>query len=135
MRSRSIVWRAFSGVAVLIASSVPCFAADSAQVTPQHVAPNGILEAPKPEYPEAAKQRNQHGTGVFLLRTTIANGVVTEVITGQSTGQALLDDAAVKALRRWRFKPGVLIHREIHKPRLKRPITKDECLVLVPVSF
>ena len=94
-----------------------------------------MLEAPKPDYPDAAKQRNEHGTGVYLLRTKIATGVVTEIIIGQSTGSVLLDDAAMKALRRWRFKPGVLVHRDIHKPRLKRPIAKDECLVLVPVTF
>jgi TonB family protein len=129
MRFISAVVAAFSVIAP------KSFAAESAQVTPQHVTSKEILAAPKPEYPEAARQQHQHGTGVFLLRTKIPTGLVTEVITGQSTGNPLLDDAAVKALRKWRFKPGVLVHRDIHKPRLKRAVAEDECLVLVPVTF
>jgi TonB family protein len=135
MKARSIVSRALFGLLFLVPSSGATFAADSGPGTAQHVPANGILEAPKPEYPDAAKQRNEHGAGVYLLRTKIATGVVTEIIIGQSTGSVLLDDAAVKALRRWRFKPGVLVHRDIHKPHLKRPIAKDECLVLVSITF
>ena len=94
-----------------------------------------MLEAPKPWYPDVAERRHIHGSGVFLLRTNIQSGRVTEVIVGQTTGNPLLDCEAVKALRGWRFKPRVLVHRDIHKPRLKRPITNDECLIMVPVTF
>src|SRR5205807_5645400 len=91
-----------------------------------------MIEAPKPQDPYEGQRRRPHGTGAFLLRTIIQSGRVTQVIVGQSTGDTLLDAAAVKALRQWRFKPGVLVHRDIHKPRLNPPISKEECLVLVP---
>jgi TonB family protein len=107
----------------------------SGQVARPQVAMSDILEAPKPWYPDEAERHRIHGSGVFLLRTNIQSGRVTEVIVGQTTGNPLLDTEAVKALRRWRFKPGILVHRDIHKPQLKRPITKDECLVMVPVTF
>ena len=122
-------------VTALSALGASSLAAETARVMPPQQVTRHVVAAPKPEYPDAAKQRHQHGTGVFLLRTKIATGVVTEVITAQSTNYALLDDAAVKALRQWRFKPGALVHRDIYKPQLKRPIAKDECLVLVPVAF
>jgi len=107
----------------------------SAQVTRPMVAMSDILEAPKPWYPDVAERRHIHGSGVFLLRTNIQSGRVTKVIVGQTTGNPLLDFEALKALRQWRFKPGVLIHRDIHKPRLNPAISKDECLVMVPVTF
>ncbi len=119
----------------LLTVNLSSVAVVSAQVTRPMVAVSDILEAPKPWYPDFAERHHLHGSGVFLLRTNIQTGLVTEVIVGQTTGNPLLDDEAVKALRRWRFKPGVLVHRDIHKPRLKRPVTKDECLVMVPVTF
>jgi protein TonB len=119
----------------LFASNLSCFAAASARETPRQDATKLVIESPKPEYPDQARQRHQHGTGVFLLRTNIQSGRVTQVIVAQSTLYVLLDDAAVKALRQWRFKPGALIHTEITKPRLNPPISKEECLVLIPVTF
>jgi TonB family protein len=119
----------------LFTANLSCWAAASAGMTRPEVAKDRMIEAPKPEYPDEARRRHQHGTGVFLLRTNIQSGRVTEVVVAQSTLHVLLDDAAVKALRQWRFKPGVLVHRDIHKPRLNPPISKEECLVLVPVTF
>ena len=120
---------------VLLAASLSCAAAASAQVTRPQVPMTQIIEAPKPWYPDVARRHNIHGNGVFLLRTNIPSGRVTQVIVGQTTGSPLLDEEAVKAFRQWRFKPGALTHRDIHKPRLKPPISKDECLVMIPVTF
>jgi TonB family protein len=122
-------------VIALFASVAPCFAATPAPATRDRVAMDRVIEAPKPQDPYEGQRRRPHGTGAFLLRTIIQSGRVTQVIVGQSTGDTLLDGAAVKALRQWRFKPGVLVHRDIHKPRLNPPISKEECLVLVPVTF
>jgi TonB family protein len=126
--------RIFS-VCALFAATLSCSAAAHAPVTRPRVATDQILEAPKPENPYEGQRRQPHGTGAFLLRTNIQSGRVTQVIVGQTTGNGLLDAAAVKALRQWRFKPGVLTHRDIHKPLLNPPISKEECLVLVPVTF
>jgi TonB family protein len=127
--------RIFSLFIALIASNLSCFAAGPAPVARPQVATALIVKAPKPEYPDLARRHHIQGTGVFLLRTNIQNGRVTQVIVAQTAGNPLLDDAAVKALRQWRFKPGALTHREITKPRLNPPISKGECLVLVPVTF
>jgi TonB family protein len=135
MKPRSTPQAALSLFVAFFAVNLWSVAVASDQATQPKVAMSDILEAPKPWYPDVAERHHIHGSGVFLLRTNIQTGRVTEVIVGQTTGNPLLDYEAVKALRRWRFKPGVLVHRDIHKPRLKRPITKDECLAMVPVTF
>ncbi len=119
----------------LFAATLSSFAGAPAPVKRPRVAMDCIIEAPKPENPCEGQRRQPHGTGTFLLRTNIQSGRVTQVIAGQTTGDGLLDAAAIRALRQWRFKPGVLVHRDIHKPRLNPPISKEECLVLVPVTF
>jgi TonB family protein len=119
----------------LLAANLSCFAVASARETPRQDATKLVIVAPKPEYPDQARWHHQHGNGVFLLRTNIQSGRVTQVIVGQSTGNGLLDGAALKALRQWRFKPGALIYREITKPRLTPPLSKEESLVLIPVTF
>lgn len=112
-----------------------CITARGALATHDRVTMEQLVEAPRPQDPYEGQQRRPHGTGAFLLRTIIQSGRVTQVIVGQSTGDSLPDAAAMKALRQWRFKPGVLVHRDIHKPRLDPPISKEECLVMVPVTF
>src|SRR4051812_5581863 len=124
----------FPAIAVF-ASIASGFAATPAPAAHDRVAMDRMIEAPKPQDPYEGQRRRPHGSGMFLLRTIIESGHVTQVIVGQSTGDALLDAAAVKALRQWQFKPGVLVHREIHNLRLAPPISKEECLVLVPVTF
>ncbi len=64
------------------------------------------LANPKPAYPYAARQRHQEGT-VLLLVTLDADGNPTSVEVEQSSGVAVLDDAARKKVAAdWRFKPG-----------------------------
>ena len=60
---------------------------------------------PKPIYPELARRRGQEGV-VRLLADVDEKGGVTKLTVVQSSGFALLDAAAVKAVRAWRFKPG-----------------------------
>jgi TonB family protein len=45
-----------------------------------------------------------------------ATGAVTDVVMAQSTGSAILDNAAKSAFRRWRFKPGTVT-------KVRTPIT------------
>ena len=55
-----------------------------------------------PVYPEAAKRMKQEGR---VLITVVANseGKILNVITSNSSGYPLLDEAAVKAVKEWRF--------------------------------
>jgi protein TonB len=59
---------------------------------------------PKPEYPSEAQEMKQQGT--VVLRVTIdANGNVSDVAIKQSSGHVLLDQAALRTVRRWKVEP------------------------------
>ena len=130
---RIFVRRPAIAVAAVFLIGMSCFAA-STRVT-LHRDPATFLNAPDPEYPLEAQRRHERGSGVFLLRVTIHTGRVTQVIVARSCGYKSLDDAAVRGFLQWRFKPDVLVHRDIHKPRLTPPVSAEECLVLVPLTF
>jgi TonB family protein len=74
------------------------------------------LSAPRPEYPYEARRQKIIGSGIVLMSVDPVSGSVTDISMWQSTGSALLDNAAVTAFRRWRFKPGTV-------SRVKSPIT------------
>lgn len=94
-----------------------------------------LIHAPTPELPvNPARFRDAH-TGVYLLRVQIKSGVVTQVLIGQSAGDTALDKPAVKALLTWRFKPGAVPYRKIKSVPMSPPQTKQETLVMVPVTF
>lgn len=59
---------------------------------------------PKPAYPPAARRDGQEGK-VLLLVEVVSNGRVGKVKIEKSSGYKLLDDAAVEAVRKWRFTP------------------------------
>ena len=65
--------------------------------------PSGISQ-PEPKYPTAARRAGQQGT-VTLSFTVGTSGKVTSVRIAKSSGHSLLDNAALAAIRRWRFKP------------------------------
>ena len=73
------------------------------------------LNSPKPEYPYEARSRHITGSGVCVVSVD-ASGTVTDATMAQSLGNPILDNSAVSAFRRWRFKPGVA-------PKVKIPIT------------
>ena len=57
-----------------------------------------------PQYPDKAKREKQEGVVVLDVEVS-ANGKVTRIAIAQSSGYALLDESALKTVRRWRFKP------------------------------
>src|SRR5437588_5705007 len=75
------------------------------------------LFAPKPEYPKYARDRHWTGVGWYVMHVKTRTGLVMSVEVTQSTGHKMLDDVCVNALRRWRFKPGVVA------PKVNTPIT------------
>ena len=73
------------------ALSEPLYQADYLQNTP-------------PAYPPAARRRNEQGE--VLLKVEVSEkGAATQVAVARSSGSALLDEAARKAVERWRFIP------------------------------
>ncbi|HKL24785.1 MAG TPA: energy transducer TonB [Desulfuromonadales bacterium] len=59
---------------------------------------------PLPEYPYLARQRHWQGE-VWLMVTVSAAGRVEELEVAESSGYGVLDKAALKSVRRWRFFP------------------------------
>lgn len=79
-------------------------------------------ENPEPEYPPLARRRQQEGTVVIKALVT-REGTVGELALHQSSGHRLLDEAALKGVKGWRFEPG------------RRGAAAVAMPVLVPVRF
>lgn len=62
------------------------------------------LNNPKPPYPLAARRHGAQGR-VLLSVQVGADGTSHEVLLKRSSGHAVLDDAALQTVRRWRFVP------------------------------
>lgn len=77
---------------------------------------------PQPEYPAAARRHGIEGTTLLAL-TVDAGGNVTDVRLGATSGSRLLDEAAVRAARRWRFEngPGTVEVPFVFRLRMPRP--------------
>jgi periplasmic protein TonB len=72
------------------------------------VSPSPIpSECPPPAYPRLAERRGWTGT-VVLLIDVAADGTVSDVRIESPSGHDILDEAAVAAVRTWRFRPGTL---------------------------
>jgi TonB family protein len=74
------------------------------------------LNAPRPDYPYEARRRNITGSGIVALTVDEASGFVVNAEIEQSVGNPILDQSALSALRRWRFKIGT-------PSRVRVPIT------------
>jgi TonB family protein len=74
-----------------------------------------FIETPEPDYPEIARRLHHSGTGVYGLYFD-ARGEVSGIRVFQKIGYPELDIVALKALVRWRAKPGP-------KWRLRVPVT------------
>ncbi|EXJ14931.1 energy transducer TonB [Imhoffiella purpurea] len=66
--------------------------------------PAAYLNNPAPGYPGSARRQRQEGT-VHLRVLVNAKGRPGEVRIATSSGVSSLDQAALRAVRRWRFKP------------------------------
>lgn len=75
-----------------------------------------------PAYPHRARKLRQQGTVELRVRVS-AEGAPVELAVLQSSGVALLDKAALSAVRQWRFVPA------------KRGSTAMEAWVVVPIHF
>ncbi len=64
------------------------------------------LSTPRPEYPYEARRQKITGNGIVVMTIDFVSGRVTDVVMEESTGNLVLDNAAMTGFRRWRFKPG-----------------------------
>jgi TonB family protein len=74
------------------------------------------ISAPRPDYPYEARSRHLTGTGVAGITVDSSSGLAIDAGMEQSIGNPILDNSAISAFRRWRFKPGT-------PPRVRIPIT------------
>jgi TonB family protein len=72
---------------------------------PPDAANGSLLRRVEPEYPEEARQQRIQGAVVLEVRIG-RDGAIQDVKL--VSGQSLLADAAIAAVRQWRFKPRVL---------------------------
>lgn len=91
----------------------------TATLTPRFPRPR-VLYNPAPRYPSEARiLRSGPTTGSGKFRVTFGtNGLVKSVQTVESTGQGVLDQAAIKGLLTWKAEPGA-----------------QDWTVLVPITF
>ena len=77
------------------------------------------LQNPPPPYPEEARRAKQEGTALVWVGIG-SDGNVTGVRIEKSSGYALLDQAAVETVGKWRFKParmaGIAVSTEVMVP-------------------
>lgn len=66
------------------------------------------INAPRPEYPYEARRQRVTGSGIVTMTIDPMSGNVSRVSMSKSTGSPFLDNAALTAFRRWRFKPGAV---------------------------
>lgn len=91
-------------VAVAVTSPAP--AAPAGNPGPVKVAnlTSNLLSSPPPTYPKSSRSKREEGT--VVLRLVVGpDGRVVEISVSTSSGFPALDDAALTAVRRWRWSP------------------------------
>lgn len=71
-----------------------------------NLTPSGTMSGPKPEAPPEARAQHLSGRGIFLLHFDKPTGNLINVTVSQSTGSAILDQAAIATLQKWHATPG-----------------------------
>lgn len=75
----------------------------STEIKPE-ILPPRILRKIEPTYPEQARLQGWQGK-VNIRVEVLSDGLPGDITVKKSSGYPLLDDAAVKAIKRWRFVP------------------------------
>lgn len=108
--------------AIATATVAPKAVARAVGAGERTMAKPNYLRNPPPSYP--AESRKLHEEGVVLLKVSVtAEGRAADVQLQRSSGFARLDEAALKAVRRWEFNPA------------RAGATPVACSVEVPVRF
>lgn len=87
----------------------------------QAATPPRLISSPPPPYPQRA--RTAKAEGAVTVRVTVsAEGKVLGCSLHRSTGNTDLDQAALKAVRRWRFTPGMSAAKPVQSDVLVRVV-------------
>lgn len=107
--------------APVVAAVIPAPPAPAPSLEPPR-ADMAYLNNPPPSYPAAAKRAGEQGRVLLRVRVD-ARGEVEHVVVQTTSGFPRLDEAALAAVRRWRFVPARLGDRDVAG------------FALVPVAF
>ena len=75
------------------------------------------LETPSPVYPDAARRKNLQGAVVAEIQID-RDGKVASARAAEGSGSELLDDAALAAVRSWKYRPATLAGKPV--PSIRR---------------
>jgi TonB family protein len=81
-------------------------ATDSSGNASVALSPSGTMSGPRPDSPPEARTQHLSGQGIFVLHFDKPTGNIIDVTVRQSTGSAILDQAAMATLRQWHATPG-----------------------------
>lgn len=95
---------------------LPETAGDSLPVRPRY------LDTPSPVYPAEARSLGYEGTTLLTVEV-LSSGRVGQVLVKKSSGHAVLDRSALRAVRSWRFEPARI-------RRIPKTMTVD-----IPIRF
>jgi len=126
--------RALLPIAVVFLSGSAMAAPSWVTLTPEQVAKLTVNKLRIP-YPEQARLSRITGDGFFKVRVQKSSGRVKRVEILQTTGNNLLDAAAIQGLSECQFKPGVLRSIKEVNPSSSDPFANEDCLLKVPVTF
>jgi TonB family protein len=100
--------KALAVITALVAACIGyrCFGAED-KVISFAEARRITISHPMPGYPAGARSGRMKGQGVFVMCVSPKTGEVEKVEVYRSTGFRALDIEAIRALRRWRFAPGL----------------------------
>lgn len=103
------ITKAPSPPVVASAPAAPAPAGPSAAVAAPAVADGGdlsakMISAKPPSYPLEARRRHEEGTVVLGVLVAV-DGLVADIAVAQTSGSSLLDQAALAAVRKWRWAP------------------------------
>ncbi|MDH7499205.1 MAG: energy transducer TonB [candidate division NC10 bacterium] len=88
------------------AEEMPTFEMEELTVTDTKISKPVLVQEVKPEYPMGARKAGVQGTTLLKIQV-LPSGSVGEIQLLQSSGESSLDEAAQKAVKQWKFKPGM----------------------------
>ena len=104
----------FTFLLLALAQLQPCDGSDT-KTAPTATSKRAIPIPPLPQvsYPRKAQWAHIKGAGMYGIEVDPSNGHVIRTFVVKSSGSEILDDAALKAYRKFRFKPGGPSHVEV----------------------